>query len=62
MTTPQTDISYDFNNPWYAQTVGVCVLGNYAGWKDIFYCIHPGFWAFIGLTMALGLSVIGAGW
>lgn len=57
-----TQTPWDFDNPWYANTVGVCVAGNYSGWLDIFYCINPGFWGFIGLAIALGFSVIGAGW
>jgi len=62
MTTPVPTQAYDFENPWYANTVGVCVLGNYTGWKDMFYCVNPQFWAFIGLSIVLGVSIIGAGW
>lgn len=58
----QTSTPFDFDNAFYAQTVGVCVTGDYAGWMDVFYCINPNFWAFLGLSMILGVSVIGAGW
>ncbi len=62
MSTPQTDDAFDLSNPWYAQTTGVCALSNYTGWMDVFYCINPGYWAFLGLALALGFSVIGAAW
>mmetsp|Transcript_35736 Transcript_35736/g.48210 ORF Transcript_35736/g.48210 Transcript_35736/m.48210 type:complete len:99 (-) Transcript_35736:378-674(-) len=32
------------------------------GWMDLWYCIDPNAWAFIGLALALTLSVIGAAW
>lgn len=59
---PNTTVAWDFENPFYNGTVGVCVLGSYTGWIDMFYCINPAFWAFIGMVIALGISVIGAGW
>ena len=32
------------------------------GWKDMFYCISPYSWAYMGVALALGLSIIGAAW
>ena len=46
----------------YAYTVGVCNAGDYQGWMDIFYCIDPNFWAFMGLGITLGASIFGAAW
>lgn len=60
MSTAQT--AWNFENPWYNNTVGVCVNGTYTGWRDMFYCVDPGFWAFLGLVMSLGLSIVGAAW
>ena len=60
--SPQTDIPFDFGNPFYNGTVGVCVNGTYQGWRDVVYCINPQWYAFIGLSMVLGISVIGAAW
>ena len=40
----------------------VCLDGTYNGWKDMFYCTEPTSWAFMGVALALGLSIIGAGW
>jgi hypothetical protein len=40
----------------------VCAAGNYQGWKDMFYCISPYSWAYMGVALALGLSIIGAAW
>lgn len=36
--------------------------GNIAGWKDMFYCVSPYSWAYMGVSLALGLSIIGAAW
>ena len=41
MSSPITSTKYDFGNPWYNNTVGVCVNGTYEGWRDVFYCINP---------------------
>jgi F0F1-type ATP synthase membrane subunit c/vacuolar-type H+-ATPase subunit K len=35
---------------------------NYEGWKDVFYCMDPSSWAYMGVALALGLSIIGAAW
>ena len=40
----------------------VCNSGLYTGWKDMFYCTDPSSWAFMGVALALGLSIIGAAW
>jgi len=40
----------------------VCLDGNYTGWMDLFYCIEPHSWAFLGLAFSLGFSIIGASW
>ena len=52
----------EFNKAFYAGTVGVCAAGTYTGWRDVFYCIDPNFWAYVGLSMVLGASIIGAAW
>ena len=43
----------------YPQT---CYKGEYAGWMDVIYCLNPYIWAFVGLALALGLSIVGAAW
>jgi len=35
---------------------------HYNGWKDMFYCIHPLSWAYMGVALSIGLSIIGAAW
>jgi len=40
----------------------VCVNATYQGWMDMFYCISPYAWAWMGLAMALGFSIVGAAW
>ena len=52
----------DFNTLFYEATVGVCANGTYTGWRDVIYCIDPNFWAYVGLAMVLGASIIGAAW
>ncbi len=39
-----------------------CMDGVYTGWKDMFYCIDPNAWAYMGVALSLGLSIIGAAW
>ena len=39
-----------------------CQYGYYTGWIDVFYCINPNFWAWMGLSMVLGSSIAGAAW
>lgn len=39
-----------------------CVNHSYDGWKDMFYCTEPSSWAYMGVALALGLSIIGASW
>lgn len=31
-------------------------------WADIFYSISPYAWGYIGVSLALGLSILGAAW
>ena len=40
----------------------VCKDAIYSGWKDMFYCTNPSSWAYMGVALALGLSIIGAAW
>ena len=46
---------YNFN-------MGICNSGLYNGWMDMFYCIDPNFWAYMGLAIVLGASIAGASW
>ena len=39
-----------------------CAAGMYYGWKDMFYCIDPYSWSYMGIAIALGFSIIGAAW
>lgn len=45
-----------------ANTVPDVCMGPYAGWKNLWYCISPYSWAYVGVAMALFFSVIGAAW
>lgn len=31
-------------------------------WADVFYSISPYTWGYIGVALALGLSIVGAAW
>jgi hypothetical protein len=31
-------------------------------WADVFYSISPHTWGYLGVALALGLSIIGAAW
>lgn len=42
-------------NTWYCDQP-------YTGWKDVWYCISPNSWGYVGVAMALFFSVIGAAW
>ena len=48
-----------------AGDVNICMntdLDHIMGWMDLWYCIDPNAWAFIGLALALTLSIAGAAW
>lgn len=45
-----------------ATTTFSCAAGLYSGWTDMFYCISPYSWAYMGVAIALGFSIIGAAW
>lgn len=49
------ECQYNFN-------MAICNYGAYQGWMDMFYCIDPNFWAFLGLALVLGWSIAGAAW
>ena len=46
----------------YSQTTEVCVTGAYTGWMDLFYCISPYSFFYVGLALSLTLSILGAAW
>ena len=52
------------SDTWNPMTGAVepCSSGNYQGWRDMFYCIQPASWAFLGVALALALSILGAAW
>ena len=31
-------------------------------WSDLFYQVSPYSWAYIGIAIALGISIVGAAW
>ncbi len=37
-------------------------MSTYKGWADMFFCTNPASWAYMGVALALGLSIIGAAW
>jgi len=40
-----------------------CITGtNILDWRSMFYCIPPHSWAYMGVAIALGFSIIGASW
>ena len=41
--------------------MSVCETKDYAGWADVFDCTEPNSWAYTGILLCLGLSIIGAG-
>ena len=40
----------------------LCSQDYITGWKDMFFCINPVSWAYMGVAIALGFSIIGAAW
>ena len=39
----------------------VCNTMLYRGWSDIFDCTDPNSWAYFGIAISLGISILGAG-
>ena len=61
----QIDVCTDgmtINECQYNYNMAHCNYGYYSGWQDIFYCINPSFWAFLGLGFVLAMSIAGAAW
>eukprot|EP00494_Astrolonche_serrata_P000799 UN00805 len=54
--------SWDGNNYTYPDCSIVDTAPGTLKWKEIFYCIGPYFWSYMGIGMALGLSILGAAW
>ena len=59
----------NISDPWSAykiqsSDINMCYNPNVAiqGWNDMFYCISPSSWAYMGVALSLGLSIIGAAW
>lgn len=40
----------------------VCQTGNYLGWIDLIYCVEPITCVYLGIAIALALSIFGAAW
>jgi len=40
----------------------VDTIPGHLSWGEIFQCINPYFWSYTGVGLALGFSIIGAGW
>ena len=36
--------------------------GDFNDWSSVLYCIDPNHWAYLGIAMAMGVSVVGAAW
>ena len=39
----------------------VCENKEYTGWADVFDCTDPNSWAYIGIAISIGFSILGAG-
>lgn len=40
----------------------IIIMSQYQDWGELFYNVSPYSWAYMGIAIALGTSVIGAAW
>ena len=62
MTQYETYVNPWETSPFKEWEPKLCLEGDYAGWKDMFYCISPLAWLHMGLGVAMGLSIFGSAW